>query len=166
MIDQGEHPRAGAPHGAMDAKVDPQSIQLLDLARGKGIPVHFWAQGDGLTAGRHSAQVLWPVRDRLYPGMDANHGSLSMLWQLDGVSLLTTGDLSGDYEAYAAAPAQVLKVAHHGSGSSSSQRFLDAVRPQVALLSISEPQLSRVGKALARMERADCRALPPGTRAR
>lgn len=144
------------PYGALDVQIDPESAKLLDLAREKGIAVEYWAQGDSLASGRVSMRVLWPVRDRLYPGMDANNGSMAMLWQLDGVSLLTTGDLSGDYEKYASAPAQVLKVAHHGSGSSSSSAFLDAVRPQVALLSISGTQIGRISKAMARIQDAGC----------
>jgi competence protein ComEC len=32
--------------------------------------------------------------------------------------------------------ADILKVGHHGSGTSSSDRFLDAVRPRLALVSV------------------------------
>ena len=49
--------------------------------------------------------------------------------------LLLTGDLSGRYEQYAAMPADVLKVAHHGSSSATSPAFLTAVSPQTLLLS-------------------------------
>lgn len=144
------------PYGALDAQVDAASTSLLALASSKGIAASFWAAGDKLAAGRHSMQVLWPMRDRLYPGMNANHGSMVMLWQLDGVSLLTTGDLSGEYERYASQPAQVLKVAHHGSKGSSSQAFLSMVRPQVALLSISRPQLERIPAVMGRLDKLGC----------
>ena len=49
--------------------------------------------------------------------------------------LLQTGDLSGSYEAYSAVPSDILKAAHHGSLSSTSEAFLSAVDPDVILLS-------------------------------
>ena len=50
------------------------------------------------------------------------------------MKLLTTGDLTGDYEMYAAADADILKVAHHGSKNSTSREFLQAVTPEIALI--------------------------------
>jgi len=41
---------------------------------------------------------------------------------------------------YAAQPADLLKIAHHGSLSSCSPAFLAAVSPQAALLSCSRPE--------------------------
>ena len=49
--------------------------------------------------------------------------------------LLQTGDLSGSYEAYSAVPSDILKAAHHGSPSSTSEAFLSAVNPEAILLS-------------------------------
>lgn len=144
------------PYGAERAKIDARSLALLDQARAQGITVQTIAAGDGIDEGRLSMQVLWPVRDRLYPGMDPNHGSLVMRWELDGVSLLTTGDLTREYERYAAAPAQMIKVAHHGSKGSTSEDFLDVVQPQIALLSASETQLGRMGDLLERLTARGC----------
>jgi competence protein ComEC len=52
------------------------------------------------------------------------------------VHLLLTGDLAGEAErALSPTPAQVLKVPHHGSSSSSSAAFVAAVRPRLAIVS-------------------------------
>jgi competence protein ComEC len=56
------------------------------------------------------------------------------------VALLLTGDISAEVERHivpllTAARIRVLKVAHHGSRTSTSQTLLDAWRPQVALIS-------------------------------
>ncbi|PYQ00119.1 MAG: DNA internalization-related competence protein ComEC/Rec2, partial [Acidobacteria bacterium] len=53
------------------------------------------------------------------------------------VTFLLTGDIeSAGEDALGDVPAQVLKVPHHGSRSSSTPRFIAAVSPRVALVSV------------------------------
>ena len=49
--------------------------------------------------------------------------------------MLMTGDLPEKYEHYCTASADLLKAAHHGSRSSTSESFLSAVSPTAVLLS-------------------------------
>lgn len=144
------------PEGAEKAKVDGRCLGLLQLAREQGIPVDTLAAGDALEEGRVQMQVCWPVSGQLREGGDPNRGSLAMLWDLDGVRLLTTGDLTRQHEQQAAVSAQVLKVAHHGSKGSNAQAFLEMVQPEHALLSASELQLPRMGDLLERLAAMGC----------
>ena len=57
-----------------------------------------------------------------------------------GVSFVFTGDIGRDVERtiasrFSRAPIRILKVPHHGSATSSSQTFLDALRPDIAVIS-------------------------------
>ncbi|HET9467198.1 MAG TPA: ComEC/Rec2 family competence protein, partial [Vicinamibacterales bacterium] len=57
-----------------------------------------------------------------------------------GVSFVFTGDITREVErtiapSFARAPIRILKVPHHGSATSSSQLFLDALRPDIAVIS-------------------------------
>ena len=57
-----------------------------------------------------------------------------------GVSFVFTGDIGREVEttiasSFAPAPIRILKVPHHGSATSSSQAFLDALRPDIAVIS-------------------------------
>jgi competence protein ComEC len=57
-----------------------------------------------------------------------------------GASFVFTGDISREVERtiapeFARVPLRVLKVPHHGSATSSSQAFLDALQPDVAVIS-------------------------------
>ena len=57
-----------------------------------------------------------------------------------GVSFVFTGDIGREIErtiapSFARAPIRILKVPHHGSATSSSQPFLHALRPDIAVIS-------------------------------
>jgi competence protein ComEC len=83
----------------------------------------------------------------LHPGVDvwesANDNSVVTRLMYGQVSLLLTGDIEAEVEehlvgAQHAVPLQstVLKAAHHGSCSSTTQEFLDAVDPELIIISV------------------------------
>lgn len=68
----------------------------------------------------------------------ANVNDTSLLVSLGGDKVLLTGDIEADGEMLYSPrlrPHQVLKVAHHGSKSSTSPAFLEQVRPGIAVVS-------------------------------
>jgi beta-lactamase superfamily II metal-dependent hydrolase len=128
------------PSGAKEAAVHPDVLALLEELAAEGTEIRFLSAGDTLPLPSGALEVLWPEEGRTRPGQDANMYSLTARLTLKGTSLLHTGDLDGRYEMYAAAPSDLLKVAHHGSQSSSSEAFLASVRPQTALLSCGDAE--------------------------
>ena len=109
--------------------------QVLDQARRAGIEIRTISAGDSLGTDRVTLDVLWPEQGGGNPLGNGNDFALALLIDLDGVSLLQMSDVSGPYELRAAQPAQVLRVAHHGSAFSTGQPFLDRVSPSLALIS-------------------------------
>lgn len=109
-----------------------------------GCEVRAIRRGDTIDLGDGVAcSVLWPPRDVGQDRASAHHAnanSLVLKVRYGKVSLLFPGDLKSDSEAVLArdAPGEikvdVLKVAHHGSASSSSREFLEAVRPRVSVV--------------------------------
>ena len=113
-----------------------------------------------------------------------NNQSAVLLVERDGRSALLTGDIGAPTEAElvfsgAVPRCDLLKVAHHGSRTSTTPAFLDAVRPRVALLSCGRRNrfghptpgtlaaLSRFCVSILRTDRrSDCRVelLPAHTR--
>jgi competence protein ComEC len=90
--------------------------------------------GDGVTL-----DVLWPPPD-LAPGTSPNNAGVVLELSWRDVSFLLAADIESATEqaltdARADLSATVLKVAHHGSKTSSTTAFLDAVQPQVAVVS-------------------------------
>ena len=137
------------PWGAMEASVSQDILNLLDTLRSQGTEVVSLSRGDRIQLPSGSLTVLWPESERVRPKQEANSSSLVSLLTLHGVSLLQTGDLDGLYEMYAACPAHLLKMAHHGSLSSTSADFLSAVHPEAVILSCG--QTSRVQETASRI---------------
>ena len=131
------------PEGAETQRLDPGMETLPQEAAAAGIPVRHAAAGDAFPLPSGSLTVLWPEPDGVRPLQDANRYSLTLQARLNGASMLLTGDLDGLYELYAAVPSDILKVAHHGSTASTSLAFLEAVAPQLAIVSCRDAERQR-----------------------
>ncbi len=74
---------------------------------------------------------------------DSNEDCVVCLVETCGVSILMTGDIGAPTESALVRAGRVpdvdiLKVAHHGSAYSTSDVFLDACRPEIAVISVGE----------------------------
>lgn len=126
------------PEGAEEQLIDPGCLSLVDTLREMGVSIRHIHAGDTLQTSRTTLTATWPIAGTVRPGQDANRYCLALLCDLDGVKLLTAGDLAGEYEMYGAMDADILKVAHHGSKSSTSLAFIEAVTPEIALIPANE----------------------------
>ena len=124
-----------------DSSLYPQWHGILQH---RGHPVASIQAGHRIQLGRDVAlEVLHPPGDRLPAGVERTSNNRSVVLRLDhrDVSFLLTGDIEADAERHLAAVAgealraDVLKVAHHGSRTSTTRRFLDAVDPRSAVIS-------------------------------
>lgn len=112
---------AAATLGIRWSRVHPGDSLSID-----GVSVTFLAPDSAWTAQLH----------------DPNLASTVAVVQYGGVRFLLTGDAEAPEEAWLAGHlraelhADVLKVGHHGSSTSSSAAFLDAVQPRIALVSV------------------------------
>ena len=120
--------------------------RLRELVRQRGIEFHRVAAGDSLLGlGGVGALVLHPTADFVDAEGTSLHGlnNGSTVLRLDygGTSLLFTGDAEVETDEPilrwgGRVQADILKVAHHGSPTSSRQRFIEQVRPQTAVVSV------------------------------
>lgn len=84
-------------------------------------------------------QILHPPCQRA--GFDANNASLVLRLSHGAIDVLFTGDVEAAGEqtllsANGALASEILKVPHHGSRTSSTAAFVEAVAPQVAVASL------------------------------
>ena len=98
--------------------------------------------GDSLTIDGVTIAFLAPDSSWTAKLADPNLASVVALVRVGEVRMLFVGDAERPEEEWllardsAALRADILKVGHHGSGTSSSDRFLAAVRPRLALVSV------------------------------
>ena len=102
-----------------------------------GIPVRKLLRGVPFPFGGAQIQVLAPGPDYQPHKAPHNNDSLVLRLAYGRHSFLLTGDAEKQIEAQllSVPRTDVLKVGHHGSKTSSTQAFLDAIRPAFALIS-------------------------------
>jgi len=102
------------------------------------------AAGDRLTVDEIDLRVLWPVRGRVPAeppdgGTGINNVSVVLVGQVGARRFLLMGDVEEaiDPQLLSAGLPRVdlLKVAHHGSRTATTQAFVDAVQPRIAVAS-------------------------------
>jgi competence protein ComEC len=119
----------------------------LRLIYDKDIPFHAARAGDEIFIDDSvKVSVLWPPHtdagDLFHiENLSVNDASVMLYVSFGDSTLLLTGDAETMVEKElirkgSVPEAQVLKIAHHGSATSSSDAFLNAVRPEIAVICV------------------------------
>ncbi|HJQ32911.1 MAG TPA: ComEC/Rec2 family competence protein [Pyrinomonadaceae bacterium] len=130
---------------------DAEFARFAATANEAGVPVFLLARGDRLRFGRFdrfgpfdevTADVLWPPAANP-EAASGNNDSVVLRLSFGRRTFLLTGDIESDAEravvgAGDALACDALKVAHHGSQTSSTPAFVNAARPALALISVGQ----------------------------
>jgi competence protein ComEC len=120
----------------------PPYLAALAAARRDAIPWHRVHPGDSLVVDEVVVTLLAPDSAWASTLTDPNLASTVATVRIGDVRVLFTGDAEGPEEDWLLAhdaerlAADVLKVGHHGSRTSTTPAFLAAVHPRVALVSV------------------------------
>ncbi len=128
---------------------EPQEWEeVLETAALQGIPVYGLGQGDVLQTDTFYMECIYPLEEQTE--LTGNASSLVIKVKNNDFCGLFTGDLESDGEEkilweYAAEgifqeyeKCDLLKVAHHGSSTSTGIRFLQWIHPEYAVISCGE----------------------------
>ena len=152
----------------------PGYAAWLDRLARPGAPTRLSiAAGDRLTVDEISMQVLWPIRGQVPDeppdtGTGINNVSVVLLGVIGQRRFLLTGDVEQDVDPSLLTEGlprvDLLKIAHHGSRTATTEAFVAAVRPRVAVASAGTDNpyghpaprtLERLAEAGARVYRTD-----------
>jgi competence protein ComEC len=117
----------------------PQLQTLLREAKALKIPIVLHKAGDNLEIGGARIAILAPPRDAEAHASRPNDESLVIKISYEATSALLEGDAEKKTEKQVAQEnpqADVLKVAHHGSSTSTIPELLAAVHPTLAIISV------------------------------
>lgn len=119
-----------------------------ELVKKKGIKVIVVEQGDIIKIEKNLyIDILWPKKSNLISENILNNNSIVCKLHYNNFSVLFTGDIEEKAERQILQEyssnlnilnSQILKVAHHGLNTSSTQEFIDAVNPRIALIGVGE----------------------------
>lgn len=119
---------------------------LIKIVNKKKIEIKFLKAGDILKLEDNiKIEVLWPIKNELIEENALNNNSLVFKLCYKEFSILFTGDIEEVAEKEIINKykrlklnATILKIAHHGSKTSSTKEFLEMVNSEIALIGVGE----------------------------
>lgn len=121
--------------------------KFLKIVKEKKIKVYALEEGQNISIENDLyLEVLWPSSKNIINENSINNNSLVCKMIYKNFSMLFTGDIEKiaeksileKYKNTNVLNSTILKVAHHGSKSSSIQEFLDAVKPKISLIGVGD----------------------------
>lgn len=118
--------------------------RFLELVKAKNIKVHISKLGEKIRIEKNiNIEVLWPTEELITSNI-LNNNSLVMKLSYNNFSMLFTGDIEkiaeeeivNKYIRTNKLNVKIIKIAHHGSKTSSIQEFLNLTKPQIALIGV------------------------------
>lgn len=114
---------------------------LIEKARKKNIPIYYFKEDDKFILDGITFTCLYPQ-----VGVDSiasNNNDYSLVFKMDykDKSTIFTGDIEEKGEKYIVnkyknLKTDILKVAHHGSATSSTKEFINALKPEYAIICV------------------------------
>jgi competence protein ComEC len=145
--------------------------ELYSILQKRKIPSIKLARSDVLTFGNVKIEILFPVRDDAPETISDNNHSIVLRIICGERKFLLTGDIEKEAEKELLQnpeflQADVVKVAHHGSRTSSTQEFIDAARAQIVVIPVGKdsPFGHPHEEVLERWKSAGARILTTGER--
>lgn len=128
-----------------DYIIDDEFDKLLDICSQRKIKVTYVSKDNSINLGKDTyIKILNPPKDTKKGELSLNNSSVVLKLYYKDMEILFSGDIEKEVEnrIIESMPddikADVLKVPHHGSLTSSTQEFLELVGPKAAVISVGK----------------------------
>lgn len=122
--------------GLPEIPKDDAMKKIVETAKKHGTNIFYLSKGRSITTKDSSLKILHPKKNSQ---MEKNAASLVMQGEMLGYRVLLTGDVEKEGEeellSEGLKPVDLLKAAHHGSKNSTSNAFLQKVKPKETIIS-------------------------------
>jgi competence protein ComEC len=120
---------------------DPEFAELLQVLTKRLIPIELMSRGDRVDVGGAIVEILYPAKAADPDAPSDNDHSVVMRIAFGSRAFLLTGDIERGAEQDlltkgGTVTSDLVKVAHHGSRTSSTAEFITAAHPQYAVISV------------------------------
>lgn len=137
--------RVGQLLVSVDTVSAPWFQKIIDATKHAHTELRVMRAGDSISLDTElTMDILWPAK-KINPALLKELNNTSLVLRIDDRhhSALFTGDMESLVEevmlrAKIPLESEILKVAHHGSKTSSTEAFLRAVRPKIAVISVGK----------------------------
>lgn len=151
---------------------DAEFRRLAATADARGVPLLLVGRTDVLSFGAVEMDVMWPPQDANARAPSGNDDSLVLRVRFGRRMFLLTGDIEATSESALVSAARgslrcdAVKVAHHGSRTSSIEPFVAATRPTLVIIPAGlDSQFGHPhGEVLARWRASGAQILTTGQR--
>jgi competence protein ComEC len=126
---------------------DPEFTEFAGSADDAGVPLRLIGAGDSLCFGAVRIAVLWPPHADNPQARSSNNESLVLQIEYGSRKILLLADIESKTEQSLVQESRdvlqtdIVKVAHHGSRTSSTAAFVAAVHPKVAIISVGRQSM-------------------------
>lgn len=117
--------------------------QIIEIANQKGVNVIFVEAGQRINIEKNLFfDILWPNKNEMVRENPLNNNSIVAKLNFYKFQILFTGDIEKIAEEKIVQlygnrlKTNILKVAHHGSKTSSTEEFIKATNPQIVLIGV------------------------------
>jgi competence protein ComEC len=146
---------------------DPPYSSWLDLIKKKNIPTIIVDRPQIIVLGENlKFKILFPLQSLVGQGVEnLNNTSIVALLENRNVKMLFMGDAEQAEEqelikSGTDIQAQVLKVGHHGSDTASSEKLLNKVKPEIAVIPVGKNDFGLPSlRVIKRLERIGAKVL-------
>ena len=120
--------------------------QVIEVCNKKRINIILVKAGDIIKVDKYlNLRILWPDEEDIIKENQINNNSIVARFEYFNFEILFTGDIEEVTEKVILnkyldniLEGEILKVAHHGSKTSSTLEFLEKVKPKIALIGVSK----------------------------